>query len=404
MSDQWDEGDDEGGDTDVEWRRPWALYAVAALIVVAIVAGALVKLAGQQDDSTASHTRSAAASTRPTSPVPNPTRGSVATLPHRTPKVVRSPTKGPLLSHAPAGWRVVGIARPSADSSGRLLRIDPATGRITAQRIPWPPSTGPVSVVAGPGGILVRSIDEVPGFLFGHRGRDWRLRGGVLGVGGRALPGPAPNQIWTRDHRDPRLFRLVSIDGAPTGKAVRLQGSSMSNVVPDGAGYLMEVSLKGTWDLRPTSQRRITKGAVIAAGRRTFLVRSNSVGAARNLTVIDRSSGDHHSVKTPCTGPPMQAPSGTVSPDGRTAAILCNGSNNDVLFYLIDLRTGDHRRVPVRVRSYEPSLVWSPDRRHLLVVDRTGHLVTIDCTTGHATTIKGLPALDRIAPVRGSAD
>lgn len=396
--------DREDGEAGVEWRRPWGLYAVAGLIVVLVVAGSVVKLTDRSGpESSPTPSPSTAVTAGPTGAA-TPSMGTVRRLPKSATKVLRSAKKGPLVPHAPDGFTVVGLATSEFGGHGRLVRIHLASGRVTARSIPGLASSGPLSFLAGTGGVFLRPLDAVPGYLFDHRGHDWQLTGGTLGSGGIALPGPTPNTLWMQAQNDPNLFRLLRIDGVPTGGSIRTHAGTVNdNVLPDGAGYLMRQSMQGAWDLRPTQQRRITHGTVVAVGRRTVLVRPGRPGPGSTLTVINRSNGQRHTVPAACSGPPVQAPSGTVSPDGRTAAVLCSDRGDRRALHLVDLRTGDESAVATVTQSGALNLLWSPDSRSLLALDHTGHLVAIDRRTRHVTTMHGLPALTRIAPVRGTS-
>jgi Tol biopolymer transport system component len=79
--------------------------------------------------------------------------------------------------------------------------------------------------------------------------------------------------------------------------------------------------------------------------------------------------------------------SGTISPDGRTAAVLGGGAAGTTV-HLINLDTGADRSTSVQVDSGpgNTTMVWTPDSHWLLAVDTIGHIVAVD-PNGHSRVL-----------------
>jgi Tol biopolymer transport system component len=131
--------------------------------------------------------------------------------------------------------------------------------------------------------------------------------------------------------------------------------------------------------------RRITTGALLAIGPTRWLTEECDAQHRCTTDVINRSTGAHH-VLGP--GSDSDAPTGAISPDGRTAAVL--QGEQPLTLSVLDLTTGvDHQtRVEIdRDAAFDgTSMVWTPDGRWLIVADTTGHLVVVD-DAGHSRVL-----------------
>lgn len=397
MSDQQDD------EADVEWRRPWGLYAVAALIVVVIAAGALLKLAGRQgssDAAPASPTTSASTGNSPRTP-PFP---AVTVAPAPSPEATTHQAPRPFVHGIPRSWTLVGMSWARPSESGTLVTVRPGAGTMVNRPVPPLLTGGPVSLIAGTNRVLIHPTDREPSYVYEPGGRD-RFDGGLLGSGGLALPGPKAGQVWVQDATDDALFHLMRLDGRRTGVQVRRPDDpSWVRAMPDGAGYLLVETPDGAYDVRPGERRRITKGSVVAAGATVWLARECPTSRPCHLSVIDAKTHERHTVPSPCPVRPAAAPSGTISPDGRTAALICGSTHGARVLYLLDLHSGKGSAVRVDPPESETSMVWAPRSAWLFVVTGSGRLTAISRSTGHTVAVgSGLPPLSQLAAARPTA-
>lgn len=216
-----------------------------------------------------------------------------------------------------------------------------------------------------------------------------------------ALPGPLPGQVWVEDRGHPSEWQLVDLDGIPTGKRVPSPARHEKSVaVPDAAGYVLVQTEHGAFDLRPSVLRGVTMGSVVAMGPTRWLIRPCGYHRKCKLAVVDRRTGTQRSVPPVCSrGLPALPLSGTISVNGRTAAIPCPGSDGELQLHLLDLPTGRQLRLQVHPQTTNGSnLVWSPDIRWLFVINHDGHLTAINRHTGEIRTLTAhLPPLAQLA-------
>ncbi len=392
--------------TDDAWRRPWGLYVAVALLIVAVTAGAVAQVVGDSGDSSGSATPSRSSTEpEPTSSslvgVAGPTREPV---PGSAPKVRRQGGH-PLLTGVPVGWQLVAVTRQSLSEPFHLVRIVPASGKITAAAGPPLLSSGGVALVVGARQVLIRPWDCVAGYLLPRAGQAQKLTGGPLGTCGYAFPGPAPDQVWATDPDHPRRVRLVGFDGTPTGVTLRPRTDQWAGLsVADGAGGRLVQTSHGAYDLHPSGRQQVTTGTVVAIGTTTWLTRPCPSQDQCELTAINRHTGSRQALPSPCPADsrPTAAPlSGTISPDGRTAAMFCTGSTPHPVLYLLDLTTGRRHHVHVRLQDIDTGpagLVWSPNSQWLFTIDRAGRLTAIDRDTRRVRTLAtSLPPLSQLA-------
>jgi hypothetical protein len=133
----------------------------------------------------------------------------------------------------------------------------------------------------------------------------------------------------------------------------------------------------GIYDVTPGSLRRVTTGAVLAVGPTRWLTEECDEQHHCTTEVVDRSSRAHRVLGA---GSDSDAPTGSVAPDGSTAAIL--SGDEPLSLSMLDLTTGIEHHTSVEIDRDDAysgtSVVWTPDGRWLIVADMTGHLVVVD--------------------------
>jgi len=340
-------------------RAVW--YTLVVVVLTAVVIAVTVSR---------HHSKPRAAPTSTPSPTaPSATPSPSSTIhpgpPSRIPSVTVRNLGHPLLN-VPRG---VDLFTSGGDS---LLRIELASGRITRTAGVGLSSGAPTSLIAGPHQVMLKSFDNVPGFLIPD-GQPARSLPGALTRGTAIYPGPDPKHFWVSDQPGSYQARseLVGLDGRPTGTTLPL-GASRS----DGAGYLLTEGIGGVYDVRPGSVQRVTSGALLAVGPTRWLTLECDAHYRCTLDAVDRATGVHH-VLRPASG--AEGVSGTISPDGRTAAVLGGGAAGTTV-HLINLDTGADRSTSVQVDGGPGSttMVWTPDSHWLLAVDTIGHIVAVD--------------------------
>jgi hypothetical protein len=374
-------------------RQPWPRWftlAVAAALIVGVVA------AVNRDRRTPRVTVGSPTSVSSTPVAPRtstprtstPRTSAPATVP---PSAAVSVTRlGHPLLGTTAGWELFGRG------DGVLVRIQPAAGQITRTTIPGLQSGSPVFMVAGSDRVVIRPLDNVPGYLVVD-GKPARQLPPLLNQG-PVLPGPAPNQMWiqpTDDHEP--VMALVTLAGARLASFIRIPpGSSAFDAAPDGAGYLLFSAIGGVYDARPDGLRRISTGALLAVGPTGWLVVECDEQYRCQTVLIGRVGGSRRVVNA---GPASRDLIGAISPDGTTAAMLTSGSNGGNGLYLLDLVSGRRRVVQVSLNqdSFYAGISFSPDSSLLFAVAADGKLAVINRRTGAVGTLGApLPALTQL--------
>lgn len=181
----------------------------------------------------------------------------------------------PLLRGVPPGWQLVARSDQSRHPGpGRIIRLELAQGRITYTKIPRLRSADPVSFIAARHQVIVRPLSRVPGYSVSENDPTQKLVG-ALGDGGPAIPGPKPDQVWIPSRRHPHRMVLANIDGTNTGVTVRMPAGFVSTTaIPDARGYPLVITDRGAYDVRPSGQRRITSGGILAVGPNHWLTRT----------------------------------------------------------------------------------------------------------------------------------
>jgi hypothetical protein len=358
-------------------RRSWLTPALLALVVIAAGAVALSRSGGGGSQ--------------------HPHHGHPQPQQQLPPVSVR--TLGRPLLGVRAGWQLF------ARGPDSMIAIDLAAGRITTTRVPDLESNSPdVAFLVGAHQAIIRSFDEVPGFVIPD-GDEPRPLSGVLAryEPGVLLPGPRPGQTWVLggNEHSPSLL-LIGADGRPTGTTARLPpgNANPATAVPDGRGNALVLDTSNAaYDASATRSWRV-RATVLAVGPVDWLG-----FACRGLrcwnVVIDAVTGAQHVL--PRTGPvvPVFAwPSlGATSPDGRFAAVPSEGGMSPVL-RLVNLGTGASVpvRLPLAPSPENQDMVWSPDSRWLFVATGDGKLVAVNAATGKVTGLGvPLPAVSQVA-------
>lgn len=295
-----------------------------------------------------------------------------------------------------AGWQLIGI-----DGNG-VVAIQFARGRIVRTTIPQIAADGIVSLVTAPGGVLVRPLDNVTGYVVPD-GEPARPLTGVLAHGGYLLPGPTPAQQWL----DSRELSLVLV--GPGGKRERahlpelaLLSATQAPIISDGRGGFIFTGASGTvYDAYDHALRTIN-ALPIAVGPLNWLGLQCDKGDCHDV-VMSAATGVSRALPGPASylGPwPWRPLPGLVSPDGATAAIVVSGDfDGQASLDLVSLISGAGLRVPVPVARDTSSqcLAWSPDSRWLFVVTAHGTLAVVDARTGLPQHINlGLSGLSQI--------
>jgi hypothetical protein len=300
-----------------------------------------------------------------------------------------------------AGHRLLGVRADwqlLARGPSALVAIQPARGQVTTTAVPALRSTGPVFFLAERAGAIIRPLDMVPGYLV-PPGRPARGLPLVLRRGGLVLPGPRPGQLWVQEGSGAHLsMSLAWLDGRQTGQSVPVPGGGSLVVAPDGRGYLLLVGATGVWDARPGQLRKVTPGTVVAVGPAGWLTVDCLHGSGCTEQFVDSSTGQHRVISTsPANGGDQLG--GVISPSGEVAAVF-RGHRGRVGLYLVDLRTGVARPVPVPVDQGTAGwgdAAWSPDSRWLFVAAQ-GKLVAVGGRTGQVRGLGvRLPEISQVA-------
>jgi len=394
-------GDDAYAD-DIEWldvgsagggavppRRPWprwlTLAATGAVVAVVVAALNLV------------HRDPAAAPASPAPPTPAqvsstpPAPQASAAVQPALPAVSVTELGHPLLNTT-AGWELFGRG------PGVLVRIQPAAGRITRTAIPDLRSGGPVYLVAGSDRVIVRPLDNVPGYVVPD-GRPAEQLPPQLNLDGPVFPGPAPDRMWVRpadDHQP--VMALATLGGRRLADFLPVPaGSSSFEAVADGSGYLLYTGIGGVYDARPGGLRRISTGALLAVGPTGWLAVECDERYRCRTVLINRATGLRRTV---ASGALSRDSRGVISPDGATAAVMTSGPDGAVGLAIIDLAHDRVRRLPDLPVTQEPlngAIAFSPDSAWLFVASPDGTVSVVNPRTAAVSPLGvSLPALSQL--------
>lgn len=296
----------------------------------------------------------------------------------------------PLLD-VPADWELFGRGE------NVVVRIQLALGRITTTPVPVSGHEAPAVFFVGADRVLVHGGNDPTGYVVrdGKKPTEWPA---VLRQAFSLLPGPDPKHLWVESGDG---MTLRNLDGSPTGTTFDVPlGASVQG--SDGAGYLLLAGIGGFYDARPGSVHRITSGVLLAGGPTRWLSYECDESLSCADVVIDRAGGARHTVRTLAS--PFNESAGTLSPDGRTAALpLATDGISGGGIQLLDLDLGTGRQVDVTPSAPGFPLspqwaVWSPDSRWLFVADAAGRVMKVDRGSGQVTPLGGrLPPISQLA-------
>lgn len=315
----------------------------------------------------------------------------------------RSPVRVTMAGHpvlgVRGGWQLLGLG------PGALVRIQLAAGRVTTTTVPALASGGPVFFLADRAEAVIRPLDFVPGYRV-PAGRSARALPALLSHGGVLLPGPRPGQGWVQvGQGNHQTMSLIWLDGRATGVSVRISGGGFMFPSADGAGYPLLTSTVTSYDARPGSARLVPGGRVVAVGPTGWLTVTCDRGRCTE-SVVDRATWARRVISR---SPRDRAdvPIGVISPDGSTAAVFRMEAPR-VYVYLVDLRSGAARRLPVDISpglAGSGSAAWSPGGRWLFVAARGGRVLAVDARTGMVHPLGvALPAITQLTVVPARAD
>ena len=306
---------------------------------------------------------------RPPPPTPAPTASvSSSTVPAPSasgPAVAVSRIGHPVLGGT-AGWDLFGV------TEGVLLRIEPATGRVTRTLLPAE-LQGVVSVVPVRDAVLLHR-DE---YGFGYTvpdGRPVTKLPDDLDGPGPVLPGPDPDHVWVPEFRSgDTVLGLRSVDGRSTSTYVRVPPFQGQPPRADGGGGLLFIGVGGVYRAGPGPARLVTSGRLVGLGG----ARVADAGLRRRRTL---RGGAAHPRRRGAPAPvsldvDSQVAPSPVSPDGRTLAYLTTFQSNFLRLALLDLVGGGRRDVDVALLATGEAMttvVWSPDSRWLAVLGENG--------------------------------
>ena len=329
-------------------------------------------------------------------PRPGPVPAAAPVTPAPSPTTSAPPVAVTTLGHSLLG--VTGRWELFGRGDGRVVRIELARGRVTMTTLPVLLSDAPVSFVVTGDRALVRSLDEVPAYVVPD-GRPARPMPPSLGRAGPAFAGPRPGTVWVQATEGPRpVLELHQAAGGPALAAIRVpEDNGLWEAGPDGTGRLVFRITGGVYLAGPSGLRRITTGALLAAGATRWLTLECDDAHRCRTVVTDRATGRHRALPV---GLGVGVPRGAIAPDGRTAAMFRVGPGGTVTPYLLDLGTGATRLIGLRLdqAAGEGTVVWSPDSRWLFAAGADGQIRAIDPATGQVTMLGvGLPELSQLA-------
>jgi hypothetical protein len=373
-------GDDPG---ESEWLeagppspvRPRTQRTIVVLLIVAVALVVVVSAVMYRPDGQEEARRAAR------SPTPSAVSPTFASSPRRT---QRTTDLRPRVLTQRAKFLTGGDWEVFARSSDTVYRIELRTGRITATGGVSSQSDSPTSFVAVPGAVVVRPLDTVPGFLVPD-GRPARPLSRLLSNGGQVLPGPADRLWMSEADGSQSTMTLTDVDGDPTGTVVRSAGT----LSPDGSGGLLMTDVGGVWEVRADlAPHRITRGVVIAVGPHHYL--TVDCDAEHRCSRYRHDKRTHRPRRLGPTDT-HSLPDGTISPDGRFAALASWNSGGEVTVSVQDLDSGRTlTTIEMSDTSYLPgAAVFSPDSRHLVGL-RDGRIFVLDLRTGRTA----VPDLD----------
>jgi len=406
----------------------WAL-GVLGVVVLVVAVTAVLRRTGRDADADHALNPTGSGATATSSVTDTAASSALAT---RT--ALGGASTGPLTGYTPRTLpgafarlqekvTVYGFSPGSDHHPPTVVRLDLATGIEVDTPLPPLQSTGPVSVIAQPHGVIVRPLDWVPGYQV-IDGQPPGPLPGRLADGGPALPGPVPGSVWTAagGRSDVTTMTLVDESGRDLGRSITL-GPDAGFPYSDGAGGIVVVRSNGRIvalaDDPPTgpgpartapTTTEIGTGQLIAAGPTGYLYRTCGADQRCPLRYVGRDGQPIGSVTLPVDQGTVLG--GALAPDGRHAALAVQPAPPPgapppgdapvsalVLVNLVSHTSTLVRWITPNPRSGAASLAWLPDSSWLLVA--TGgtdiEAVAPDLKRGTGVGIVNVPYLTHLA-------
>lgn len=320
--------------------------------------------------------------------------------PHRPPPppVAVTDVGHPILG-IKAGWELFGLG-----SSG-VVAVQFSRGQITRTALPPDRSGSQVSFIVDSDKVIVRPLDNVPGYVVPD-GQPARRLTGVLSHGALLLPGPGRDEMW--DIRGPQSLALIGAHGQllRTGFAGLPGRFTLLASTADGSGNVLLSGNNGQQYDTGSGIVRPVGALLVAVGPRDWLGLSCDQQRNCHNVVITAATGATRPISGPAFSAvnwPWLSPAGVVAPDGSMAALLATGTFGTTALDLVNLTSGAVRgvQVPVVPHASSQTLAWSPDSRWLFVITARGHLAVVNPRTGRVQDLGlGLSGLRQIA-IRG---
>lgn len=369
--------------------RPSGSFIAGALVVV--VAVAVVLGTHRQSDQLAHKPSTSPSTTAHDASNTTSPSGVATTVDLATTALSTSPV--PVRETVDVGAAVVGTHTGTElviFGSDTLVRLDLDTGHRVITSAPTS-SGGPTVLIPGLSSVLLRPLDQVPGYVVPDDSVPL-LADPPLDKGGKdVFPGPATGLVWLARGdavNDATGLDLYSFEGGVHQAPLKsVPTPDLQAWGPDGTGQVVLTGVGGAYAAGIDGLSRITTGDVFAAGPTMWLVRECDDHHVCTISTIDRSTGARAKLDTLTPFANETAISGEISPDGRTAAInLDDPSRYDdpSKFVVVDLRSGVVTSLPVHLTGVRP--VWTLDSRYIFLVD-SGAVTAFDRENGTSRPI-----------------
>ena len=340
------------------------LGGVAAAVIVALT---LLGPAVSRQDRDTDRLVDRGADVQPTSaPGTAPAPGTVA---RRRLEPIPPTTTRPALPGA-GSW-VLFVRSPTTLSE---VRLD--SGRVTRTAVDLGSGDAPVSLVVGSDRVFLLPYGSGAGAVVPD-GRPARALPASLRSAEQLFPGPA-GSLWALRLSDTlsAQVRLTSYAGVSRSRLVKLNGAWPRS---DGKDGVLLTDSGGVYRPDSSGTRRRDPGRLVATGSHHLLLESCDADHRCREVLLDRGTGGRRDV-----GPPdPSVAGGTLSPDGRHAALVRSDGGADRGLEVLDLRRHTSRPLPGRLPAgldATASTAWTPDSRYLLAV-LDGRLNVLDTRT-----------------------
>lgn len=313
-------------------------------------------------------------------PTPTPTRIPTTSAPP-TPR--GSPTHSVNLQH----WRVRGFLDDLnvdvfARSDSALYRIQTAKQLVTATPTRNLQSGGALMFIVDHDQVIVRGWGSPSDGFRVYDGKPAADLPERLKTPDNILPGPL-GRLWVTTYSgDDPTTQLTDLDGRPVRAARGTSSYPADADQSDGDGGLIVSSAGGYYAMTVDGPKRITRGQLLAVGPTVILTADCDRAMHCSRYLFDRDSGQRQRIGP---APVTDNESGTVSRDGRHAALWRWSRYGPAELRIIDLTTGG-----TLTRLKDPngtgdtsSLLWLPDGRLIGVL--SGRIFVYDPTTGKVT-------------------